>query len=520
MNTNRRAHLVFSLLAIAAAARILVQVAAMPPYAGLDEIYHVARVAFVQNEGRSPDATELSVPVYIHESLALESGVLPDFVKAAPRWREMVRDGYQLPEQTRIPEGKRTTYLTPNYQAQQASLYYRFAAFVTELFGDGSRISELRSLRLFSAFLALIAVIATGWIGFTLAGLRGVAASCLLFLLPTWHTLMIRASNDAIAVSALSLALALSIRGSNRATVLEALAWSVALAAKLFTWPVLVALPILWWRQKPSRFRVAIVAVTCLVTIAATSLELRSRTGVPVGLAAFETPATEQPIEEQPIAYGEMVKITIASAIWMSGQHNNALTLKGMALYVIAPLAGFALLFFLAPPEGERRIWAVITLAILASFALAQALHASAHIRNARLLGESLPAAGKEGWYWLALAPLVIGMLVSPLFDRVRCGFLWLATVWLLVWDVLITEGALFRDYAGVTSASTPSLLFRWGPAPVLSLDLPAALSGLAVGPFTDFVLILRFLSIAGVVALVIVGCRARSLVPDDDGTP
>ena len=48
----------YALLAIAAAARLLLQMAALPPYAGLDEIYHVARLVFVAQEGRNPTIDE------------------------------------------------------------------------------------------------------------------------------------------------------------------------------------------------------------------------------------------------------------------------------------------------------------------------------------------------------------------------------------------------------------------------------------------------------------------------------
>lgn len=520
MSSRTRVVLAFTLLAIAGGARILLQLAATPPYAGLDEIYHVARVNFVLNEHRNPTAREPSVASYLHESLALEEGVLPDFVKAAPQWQKMVASGYRLPASAPVAKEKRTTYLTSNYQAQQASLYYWIAAPVVSVFSDGSRISELRTLRLFSALFAWIAILATGLIGFTLAGVRGVAASSILFLFPTWQTLMIRASNDALAVSALAVALWLTILGSRRLLTVEAVVWSVALMAKLFTWPALIVLPIVWRQQRAGKTRIAIVSLLCLTAIVGTSLELRSRTGVAVGLEAFNEPSAER-AAEQPIAYGEMVKITISSAIWMSGQHNNALTAKGMALYVLPPFVATMLLLVLAPPKGEQRIWAFVAIAALGAFALAQVFHASAHIRNAKLLGEVLPAAGKEGWYWFALASLVIGTVLAPLFRRVRCAFLALAIGWLLIWDMLITEGALFRDYAGLTSPASPAMLFRWGPAPVLSLELSHALDGLVVGPLAGWIVVLRASSIIGLFVLVVVACRgSEELLREPNSVP
>src|SRR5437588_9672209 len=47
--------LLYALVSLAALARLLLQIAALPPYAGLDEVWHVSRLAFVRAEGRNPD---------------------------------------------------------------------------------------------------------------------------------------------------------------------------------------------------------------------------------------------------------------------------------------------------------------------------------------------------------------------------------------------------------------------------------------------------------------------------------
>src|SRR6266480_2833650 len=62
--------LLYALVAIAALARLTLHVAALPPYAGLDEVWHVARLAFVLQEGRNPDIGENSVPRYLASSIA------------------------------------------------------------------------------------------------------------------------------------------------------------------------------------------------------------------------------------------------------------------------------------------------------------------------------------------------------------------------------------------------------------------------------------------------------------------
>ena len=60
--------LLYLLVAVAALARLTLHVAALPPYAGLDEVWHVARLSFVLQEGRNPDIRENSVPRYLASS--------------------------------------------------------------------------------------------------------------------------------------------------------------------------------------------------------------------------------------------------------------------------------------------------------------------------------------------------------------------------------------------------------------------------------------------------------------------
>ena len=67
------------------ASRLLLQVAAMPPYAGLDEAYHVARLAFEAAEGRSPASAEPSIPPYLKRTLDGDPDALPDFASLGER---------------------------------------------------------------------------------------------------------------------------------------------------------------------------------------------------------------------------------------------------------------------------------------------------------------------------------------------------------------------------------------------------------------------------------------------------
>lgn len=69
MPATNRFRIAYAPLIVCANARLLLQMAALPPYAGLDEVYHVARLAFVRSEHRNPTTTEPSMPPYLMASI-------------------------------------------------------------------------------------------------------------------------------------------------------------------------------------------------------------------------------------------------------------------------------------------------------------------------------------------------------------------------------------------------------------------------------------------------------------------
>ena len=385
------------------------QAAALPPYWGLDEKYHVARLEMVAHEHRQPAISE-------------------------------------------------------NYEAQQPSLYYLLFAW----------LGSLQGWRAVSVIFALITVIATAFIGFQLAGTNGLLAAATIFMLPTWFTLVIRASNDAMACAFVALGIALTI--ADRSAVAEGIAWALAFATKLYTWPLAILLPFFWRRQRATKKRIAIVCAICAIAVAATMVDLAHRTNNPLGHFGFDKPAPTA-AEAKPIRVVDMVKITIASFIWTSGPHNDAMRPLAMAIYVVPVIAMIAIR---RPKDAVPLIVAIIV------FALAQLVDALAFARQARAAGLDLPLGGKEGWYWYVLAPLGVATLFSR-SPRLIAG-------WLLVWDILITEVALFHDFAGTTSPSHPSALFRWGP-----LQPP-----FTAGP--AYLTILRGIEIAALIALFLQG--------------
>src|SRR5947209_2232293 len=179
-----RTRALYAVLIVAAGARLLLAVAAMPPYAGLDEAWHVARVAFVAREQRQPNITERSIPPYIGRAIRGEE--LPAFAET-----RVVRPIVDRP----FTPADLQPYESANYEAQQPPLYYALAAKLA----GGSAVGELRLLRLLSAFFALIVILAAASIGNRYFGPRGVVAAALIASLPTWITLVMRASNDAMA---------------------------------------------------------------------------------------------------------------------------------------------------------------------------------------------------------------------------------------------------------------------------------------------------------------------------------
>ena len=179
----------YALLLAAAAVRLLIQVAAMPPYAGLDELYHVARLAFVLEEHRNPRMGEASVPPDLEATLERKWEAVPSFALLQTGWRApAVRNRAVTPR----------PYVRANYEAQQPSLYYSLVAPVARLF-PRTVLTQLRVWRFASVVFALIVIAATATIGERWFGGAGILAAACVAFIPTWETLVTRAGNDAFA---------------------------------------------------------------------------------------------------------------------------------------------------------------------------------------------------------------------------------------------------------------------------------------------------------------------------------
>jgi hypothetical protein len=298
-----------------------------------------------------------------------------------------------------------------------------------------------------------------------------------------------RAGNDAFACMLVAIAVCISVMGSRRplAVVVEELMWGLALNAKMYTWPLLVILPALWLRQRAPKKRVIAVMVVSLIAVLLTFAELSSRTRNPLGIVAFDRPGGL--VYDAKVNIGEIVRVTIASAAWTSGQFNDALRPAAIAVY-LGPIVLMLLVAVWRRSATERAAGSPVFLAVaaLGFFALAQGYNVVACVLANRG-GNPIPIGGKEGWYWYVLAPMIIPALLVPAVRRWRA-----AAYWIVIWDVIITEGALFPDFAGTTSPAHGSMLFRWGP---LHAPFTAHLDGIGVGPLAAWTTVIRIVHLA-----------------------
>ncbi|MEA2163128.1 MAG: hypothetical protein QOK37_1255 [Thermoanaerobaculia bacterium] len=505
--SDTRYKIAYALLIVCAAARLLLQMAAMPPYAGLDEVYHVARLAFVRAEHRNPTSTEASIPPYLMASIAaahepassersaskpaaetaaLHSWAMPAMGEAGDRWPSIVASrGGRIVADRPLTAADVKPYVVRNYEAQQTSIYYALVAPLAPL---RSAIFELKIWRALSVLFALITVIATAEIGRRFLGPIGILGGAVVVSIPTWETLVVRASDDAFACMLAAVAVAISVAAPRRLFMIaaEAIAWGLALNAKMYTWPLLIILPLLWRRQKAAKSRVVAVVAVSVIAIVLTFAELSSRTsneavqypgGSPLGVVAL---SHGTPKQEANANIGEIVRVTIASAAWTSGQHNDALRPAAIALYL-----GPVIIAIIVALRRQNIAPAALT---LGAFALAQTYNVIVCVL-ARRAGSQVPIGGKEGWYWFVLVPILIPTLLVPALARWR-----FTAWWIVIWDVVITDVALFHDFAGMSSPAHGSMLFRWGP---LQLPFTAHLGGIGVGPFAAWTIMIRLAHLA-----------------------
>ena len=474
------------LLTLVAAARIHLQMAAMPPYAGLDEIYHVARLAFVREEDRQPSMTEPSVPAYLRASLNGNEDSLPVFGELRERWPDVVAARKDL-----LPVAPTIVkpYYGANYEAQHPSLYYWVAANLPRM---GSALRELQIWREFSAVCAFLTILVVGAIGYHLAGNWGLLAAALLSVMPTWLTLTVRASNDALACLLIAAAVYATLRAN---VVAECLFWAAAFATKLYTWPVAIILPILWraQRARPSRWLTVVAAGT--LSVAATVLSLANRTANPLGLFMFDAPPAA--VSTTPLDYGLMLRIFIATFAWTSAQHFNALRPLAIAIYLLPVLVLLAVTWMRSRKENATWFW--LCVAAVVAFAGAQIVNVLAYARTAV---NGLPAGGKEGWYWYSLAPLGVGIALTLALRRMPRAAAIALVVWMLAWDVMIQEGAQLQDFAGVTRSTQGDALIRWGPRRFV-LPHQLHLERMSVGPGVGMLEVDRIAQVAALVGLL-----------------
>ncbi len=491
----------------------------MPPYAGLDEGFHVARVSFVAAAGRQPSADEPSVARYLSLSFnALGEGP-PSFGMVKNGWARLVALRPGGWRDVPLDAAMRSDLVAANYEAQQASLYYALAAPLDRLFGK-TQLRELLVLRLLAVPLGGVTALATALLATRLWGRAGFLAGLLLLATPTWITLVARAGNDGLACAALATALLLSTRPgdgeSAAATAAEAASWAVAAAAKLYAWPAALLLPLLWPRDA-SRARRIVVVLAIAASVAVTALDLQARTGNPTGKYELRAPGSvpvsvESARRIAALPWFDYAKVFVGSAIWTSGPHSDFLRPVGVVLF-LAPWALLvaAGLYFL--PDLPRRRGALL-LAAAVVFAAAEVGQAWGAIRHV-LGGHPSAGAGLAGWYLHAFDPIWygvgLGFAIAASAARGRGGLVAAALLLALGADVWVTEFALFPDYAGLASPATRGALFRWGGGAPWPALVRLGTFGLGM-PSPWLAVALRLLEAAAFAALAALALRRRDL--------
>lgn len=441
----------------------------MPPYAGLDEGFHVARVSFVAASGHQPSADEPSVARYFSRSFNALGDAPPSFGMVKGGWARLLALRPQGWPDVPLDAAARADLVATNYEAQQASLYYAVAAPFDRLFGS-TQLRELLVLRLLAVPLGCVTALATALLAARLWGRTAFLAGLLLVATPTWITLVARAGNDGFACAALATALFLSAGPGEswRSRIGEAAAWAVAAAAKLYAWPAALLLPLLWPRDA-SRTRRLVVVLVLLASVAATALDLQARTGNPTGKFELQAPGSVPLSGESlrriaSLPWFDYAKVFVGSAIWMSGPHADFLRPVGVVLF-LAPWALLVAAGLAAWSDLPRRRRALLLVAAVV-FAAAELGQAWGAIRQAAR-GHPSVGAGLAGWYLHAFDPIWygvgLGFAIAASTARRRGGLVAAALLLALAADVWVTEFALWPDYAGLATPDVRGVLFRWG---------------------------------------------------------
>src|SRR5207247_5754135 len=152
-----------------------------------------------------PSIDENSIPRYLASTMAGDPTRMPDFGGVGAGWPDVVKTRPVL-----IDHAVGREYVRSNIESQQPRLYYSIVGRAARMLTNRTQISELRFWRFASVIFALGIVMATARLGQIFFGARGIVAAALLVSLPTWLTLVIRASNDALACFFLATALVCS----------------------------------------------------------------------------------------------------------------------------------------------------------------------------------------------------------------------------------------------------------------------------------------------------------------------
>jgi len=518
------------------------------PYAEpFDEPFHYAYAAFIAETGRIPGLKEPS----ISKEFARPAALLPwtafggdrisfeEFASLSASERAARRaEAYRY-----RPEDRRS-FVSANYQTQQAPLAYLMAGGILALLPHAPFDTRLLVLRLFAIALACFTVpLAYAFFRRLLSKPSALAATLAFALFPGLGPFVGRFTNDALALPLVVALLGLFTDVSQgRLSGRRAVSLSLALAAGCWTklyvlllLPVapLVALTVRGPLRKVVLRRSLATVFGAFLLFFPWMLHQRAETGDWFGLVPTkQAAAMGVTFLDRLAALPEIFKPRFAIVFGRTFLWPGAWSAMGAPAAASVFLTAVLLLLVLLPNVAARAAsrrraekWRAGGLTILL-FLIGQVAYATSWVVVAKVRGHP-PAGGPDGWYLLVLLPVILAG-GAALGRGVAAKFFLAAALLFLAAEWLLTFGVLASAYSGAVSANASNAPFStfW---PVLRSSLAAiktfsevGLSGLSPA-WLGFFLFLWFAAALSSVILLLTAWRRRlkwkRLTPIPPGT-
>lgn len=479
---QRREAIIVGLATAVFALQLGAQLSVTPLGEGMDEWAHWARIEFRADTGRCPRPDEPSIPAWLD---ALErDGPGPGHARGGRFAEWAARPATEraaLRARWRMPPDREIGYAAPNYEAQQAPLYYAMLAPVARALGREPPDVQRWWLAVLSVVVSAAAVPA--WhraLRSRLEAPSALAALLALVWLPNWMPFTGRIANDALAVPLMSWAFAL-LADPRRAAVREAGAAALLVVAALAKAYALVLLPVAAavTIQGLARERTAAATgwrVAALALLAAAPLLLiavqRRLAGHPMPfihvLGSAGASWRERLAAFAAVDWRWWAKGLVRGATWC-----GYWSFASLGLWFHAP-AALPILLVLARRDptsrgddvmAARRL-RLVAWGAVAAFLAAMAVHAATFaVLRARAGGEP---SGNEGWYAMAFAAPAAAALADQVARRGNAAARWrwcaAAAVVSLMWN-LLARAAMGVYWSGLVPLDPTIRRLDWSRA-------------------------------------------------------